>query len=90
VKGLDPTVQVAAIGIVTTLVTTTGVVLVAILNNKRERSGSAEAGVVIALRERLALKDEIIRDLRDDKSELEEENEDLRARLRRCQEGRQP
>jgi hypothetical protein len=66
---VDPTVQVAFIGIVTTFLTTAGVVVVAMMNNKKERSGSAEAGIVITLRERILLRDEQIADLRADVAE---------------------
>lgn len=63
---MDPTVQVAVVGIVTTLITTAGVVLAAIVNNRRERAGSANSGVEAALRERIVLKDEQLQDLRND------------------------
>lgn len=71
----DPTVQVAFIGIITTLITTAGVVLVAMFNNKKERHDTADEGVEATLRERLTLRDEQILDL------LEEEKEALRVRL---------
>ena len=70
----EPTVQVAAIGIITTLITTAGIIVVAIMNNKRERGHAADAGVEATLRERITLRDEQILDLR-------EEKEDLRRRL---------
>lgn len=70
----DSSVQIALIGIVTTLITTAGVVIAALVNNKRERSGSASQGVEAVLRERVALRDEQITELRDDKA-------DLRSRL---------
>jgi len=66
----DPTVQVAAIGIITTLITTVGVILVAIMNNKRERGGAADAGVEVTLRERITLRDEQLLELRDEKKDL--------------------
>ena len=66
----DPTVQVAAIGIFTTLITTCGVIAVAVLNNRRERGGAADAGVEATLRERIALRDEQIQDLKSDKVDL--------------------
>lgn len=64
---MEPTVQVAVIGILTTLITTAGVVIAAIVNNKRERTSSASGGVEAALRERITLKDEQLADLREDK-----------------------
>lgn len=57
---LDPTVQVAFIGIFTTMLTTVGIVAVAFINNRRERTGSADAGADRAYAERLAAKDDII------------------------------
>lgn len=62
----DPTVQVAFIGIIATFITTSGVVFVAYLNNRKERTDTAEEGVESTLRERIALRDEQIQDLRDD------------------------
>jgi len=77
----DPTAQVAAIGIVTTLITTTGVLLVAVLNNKKERSDAADTGVELALREQITLRDERIA-LRDDQiKDLRADAEALRVRL---------
>lgn len=60
----DPTVQVAAIGIFTTLITTAGVIVVAIINNRRERGGAAQEGIEETLRERIVLRDEQIADLK--------------------------
>lgn len=62
----DPTVQVAMVGVMTTLITTLGVIFVAIVNNRKERSGAADEGVEATLRERLTLRDEQILDLRED------------------------
>lgn len=69
---MDPTVQVAAIGIFTTLITTAGVGIAAMFNNRRERSGAAESAMEQTLRERIMLRDEQITDLRHD---LEKERE---------------
>lgn len=66
----DPTVQVAAVGIFTTFITTVGVILVAVINNRKERTSAADTGVESTLRERLALRDEQIADLRADIVEL--------------------
>lgn len=63
---MDAAVQVAIIGIVTTLVTTLGVVFVAILNNKKERGTAAESAMERTLRERILLRDEQIADLKAD------------------------
>lgn len=68
---MEPTVQVAIIGIFTTLITASGVVIAAIVNNKRERTGAAAGGVESTLRERLLLKDERLVDLQEDKARLQ-------------------
>lgn len=73
----DPSVQVAIVGVLTTIITTSGVVLAAIVNNKRERTGSAGAGIEATLRERILLRDEQLADLRADKAALQ-------ARLDEC------
>lgn len=70
----DPTVQVAIIGVMTTMITTAGVIIAAMVNNRRERTGSSAAGIEATLRERITLRDEQILDLREEKA-------DLRARL---------
>lgn len=62
----DPAVQVAIVGILTTLITTMGVVIAAVVNNRRERAGSASEGIEATLRERILLRDEQIADLRED------------------------
>lgn len=66
----DPTVQVAFIGILTTMITTAGVVIAAVVNNRRERTGSATQGIEATLRERILLRDEQITDLREDVTNL--------------------
>lgn len=63
---MDATVQVAVIGIITTLVTTAGVVVVAIINNRKERGTAAESAMERTLRERILLRDEQIADLKTD------------------------
>lgn len=68
---MEPTVQVAIIGVATTMITTTGVIIVAFVNNRRERSSAATGGVESTLRERITLKDEQLQDLRDDKARLQ-------------------
>lgn len=68
---MEPTVQVAIVGIATTFITTLGVILAAFVNNKRERTGSAAGGVEQTLRERITLKDEQLSDLREDKTGLQ-------------------
>lgn len=69
---MDPTVQVALIGIFTTVVTTAGVVLVAVVNSKKERGNTAESAMEMTLRERIILRDEQIDDLRGDLKEKEQ------------------
>lgn len=88
----DTTVQVAVVGVFTTLITTIGVIVVAFINNRKERGGAANEGVEAALRERVAFnesqiailqrsndrKEEVIQRLRAENDALEEENERLR------------
>jgi len=74
---VDPTVQVALIGILVAIVTTTGLVVTAIINNRKERGDSAQRAMERVYRERLNLKDDIIRELRLDISELTEKNKKL-------------
>lgn len=49
---MDPTVQVALVSILGILITTSGVVVVALINNRRERTGAASAGVEAGLDEK--------------------------------------
>lgn len=46
---MDPNVQVALISVLATAVTTFGVVMVALVNNRKERAGAASAGVEAGL-----------------------------------------
>lgn len=68
---MDPTVQVALIGIFTTVVTTIGVIGVAVLNSRKERGSAAESAMERTLRERITLRDEQIADLREELAEKE-------------------
>lgn len=52
---MDPNVQVAFVGIFATMITSAAVVLVAVINNRRERSGSARAGIEAGLDEQNVL-----------------------------------
>jgi hypothetical protein len=79
---MDPSLQVALVGIVTTFVTTTGVVVVAVLNNRKERAGTAESAIIKVLEQRLTLRDEKIADLREDVMEREQMIAMLRSELR--------
>jgi len=56
---MDPNIQVAFISVLATFVTTSGVVLVAVINNRRERAGAASAGVE-AVADDQALLDRIV------------------------------
>lgn len=76
-------------GTIATLLSTLGLVVIAILNNKKERKSAAEASMESALRERIMLRDEQIshRDeqigsLKQDKIDLIEEKADLLERIR--------
>lgn len=65
------------LGLAGTGITTLGVIIAAVINNRRERKGSGEAGVELTLRERIVLKEEKIQDLTDRNHYLRNENEDL-------------
>lgn len=75
---MDPTVQVALIGIGVAVVTTVGLIVVAIVNSRRERGDSAQRAMERVHKERLALKDEIIKELRLDIAELTIKNKELK------------
>lgn len=53
---MDPNVQVALVSVLATLITTAGVVVVAVINNRRERGQAASAGVEAGLDEGDVLK----------------------------------
>lgn len=53
---MDPTVQVALIGVVATLITTAGVVIAAMINNKKERAKAADKATEDALDDSVILK----------------------------------
>lgn len=78
----DPTVQVAAVGIFTTFITTIGVIVVAVLNNKKERTDAAQEGIEETLRERILLRDEQILDLKDEVAHKEQIIQRLKADLK--------
>jgi cell division protein FtsB len=87
---IDPNVQVALVSVIATVITTAGVVAVAIINNRRERGNAASEGVEAALDERdvlermLALisenerKEATITGLRKANGQLRAENSELR------------
>lgn len=72
---LEPSVQVALIGIVTTAMATGGVVIVALINRKSPSPQIGEANEI--LRQRIELRDEQIEDLH----ERLREKDDLISRL---------
>lgn len=88
---MDPNIQVAFISVLATIVTTVGVVAVAMINNRRERAGAASAGDEAGLDERDILgrmlslitenerKEKHISELQEDKKELQKECRELRA-----------
>lgn len=49
---MDPNVQVAFVSVLSTLITTCGVIFVAVKNSQRERTKAAEAGVEAGLDEK--------------------------------------
>lgn len=63
---MGATVWVAGIGVISTLITTLGVIAVAIINNRKERSFSAEQGALKSMEERLLGRDERIKNLEED------------------------
>lgn len=73
----DPAILVALVGVITTLITTLGVVFVAVINNRRERSNAAEEGIEATLRERILLRDERIIDLKNQVDSLRNDKERL-------------
>lgn len=90
---MDPNVQVALISVLATFITTLGVIFVAVINNRKERTKAANAGVEAALDERDVLekmlglidennrKEETIRGLRRQLREVRAERDDLRDQL---------
>lgn len=84
----DPTVQVAAIGIITTFITTLGVIVVAVLNNRKERTDAAETGIEETLRERIILRDEQIMDLKDEVAHKEQIIQRLKAKIAELEKGK--
>jgi len=50
---MDPNVQVALVSVIATTITTLGVVMVAVINNRKERTKAANAGVEAGLDEEL-------------------------------------
>ena len=72
----DPAVQVAAIGIITTIITTIGVVVVALISSWRK---GKEEGSDAALRERIGVLNDRIADLQYDKASLRDRLDDAIA-----------
>lgn len=77
---MDPTVQVAMVSVLATAITTAGVVIVAIINNKRERSGAADTAVDLALDDSVILKRLV--ELINENDDLEKKNRELRSEIR--------
>lgn len=91
---MDPNVQVAFVSVLSTFITTCGVIFVAVKNNQKERTKAAEAGVEAGLDEKdvlgrmLALitenerKERTITELRAKVLSLTADLRELRAQLR--------
>lgn len=93
---IDPNVQVALVSVFATTITTLGVISVAMINNRKERTKSATAGVEAGagidekdiLEQMLSLvaenqrKEDTINLLRKKNKQLTEHNNELRAQLR--------
>jgi hypothetical protein len=86
---IDPNVQVALITIITTAITTSGVIVAAIVNSRKEKAKAATAGVEAGLDEKDILKrllkvlgeNDILEGLN---AELKEELEKAKADLEAC------
>lgn len=90
---MDPTTQTAIASIVTATIATSGVVATAVINNRRERTKAADAGVEAGLSDQDVLKlvaDLIAENARkeaalvksaEEKAVLVTENEDLKKKL---------
>lgn len=88
---LDPNVQVALVSVFATFITTLGVIAVAVINNRKERTKAADAGVEAGLDEKDVLsrilsliaendeKDSEIAGLKSTVSQLEDDNRQLRV-----------
>lgn len=91
---MDPNVQVAFVSVLSTFITTVGVIFVAVKNNQKERTKAAEAGVEAGLDEKDVLgrmldliaengrKEKTITDLRVKLAKALDDNKELRAQLR--------
>lgn len=76
---LDPNVQVAIVSVIATTITTVGVVVVAIINNRKERTIAVDEGFEAGLDERAALAR--IYKLMTENEALSRENRELKKRL---------
>lgn len=93
---LDPNVQVALVSVFATAITTLGVIAVAVINNRKERTKAADAGVEAGLDEKDVLariltlhseKDALVKSLAAvtaDRDRLENENQRLKAQQSRA------
>lgn len=70
---MDASVQVALVGTLGIFITACSVVVVAIVNGRKEKGDTADNAIQATLRERLALRDEQIKDHLDDKTRLKEQ-----------------
>lgn len=77
---MDPAIWVAVLGLGGVIITGAVAVVVALITNGRERTNAAEGTLEKTLRERIALRDEQINELRDDNAELKAENLELREK----------
>lgn len=76
---MDPNVQVALVSVIATTITTLGVVMVAVINNRKERTKAANAGVEAGLDEELL---EHLLELIDENNRKEATITTLRRQLR--------
>lgn len=81
----DPNIQTGLFGALTAVITSFGLVVVAIFNNRRERAGAITEGIAGTLRERIVLRDEQIADLREELRQKDAEITMLREALREAE-----
>lgn len=92
---LDPNVQVALVSVFATTITTLGVIAVAVINNRKERTKAADAGVdagldekdvlarILALIQDVDVLEQKLTEVTDDRDRLVDEVQALRLALER-------
>lgn len=89
IMATDPTgTQVIWAGVIAAILSTISAIVVAIVNNRRERGVAAESAMESTLRERIVLRDEQIADRDHTIAELEHQVEKLEEELQLYKDGR--